>query len=381
MDYGLILILVVILAGFAGDFWLIIKRLSPTATPEIDSNELVNTVISVAKEKLEGDKQQISADMAAKKEAIELLVKDLKKDIEARQQEIRSLEQDRNLKFGEITKAIDEHKKLTSALQGSTNELKRVLSNSQLRGSWGERQVEQIFHNAGFMEGTHYFVQLAMPSSNVRPDFTVMLPNKQKICIDAKFPFSNLQLMSQAEGKDEKQKYDKLFAADVKQKIIEIAGKGYFSVEDGTCDYAVMFVPSESVFEYINRAHPEIVDEALSKKVLMASPYSLVAIIRTINEAYRNFYYESSMREIIKKVDVFLNDYRLFQGEFEKFGKDLGMAMADYEKITGTRYKQMGLHIRQIQEARSGTKVLNGASEARGELEPESAVVEWEIEA
>src|SRR5690606_31208998 len=99
-----------------------------------DSNELVNTVIAVAREKLEGDKKEMSVEMAAKKEAIELLVKDLRKDIEVRQEEIRGLEKDRNLKFGEITKSIEEHKKLTSELQGSTEELKRVLSNSQLRG-------------------------------------------------------------------------------------------------------------------------------------------------------------------------------------------------------------------------------------------------------
>jgi DNA recombination protein RmuC len=321
---------------------------------------LVNTVIAVAKERLEGDKQQMAADMASKKEAIEALVQDLKKDIDERQKEIRLLEQDRNLKFGQITKSIEEHKKLTSELQDSTQELKRVLSSSQLRGSWGERQIEQIFHNAGFMEGQHYFVQLAMPSSNVRPDFTVLLPNKQKICIDAKFPFTNLQLMSQAEDKAEKQRYDTLFATDVKAKINEIAGKGYISVEDGTCDYAVMFVPSEAVFEHINRAHPELVDEAMDKKVIMASPYSLLAIVRTVLEAHKHFTFESSMAEILKKLGLFLNDYRLFQDEFAKFGGDLQKSLDDYQKITTTRYKQMDLHIRQIQEAHKGSKQLVG---------------------
>ena len=97
----------------------------------------------------------------------------------------------------------------------------------------------------------------------------------------------------------------------------------------------------------------------MARKVLMASPYSLVAIIRTISEAYKNFYYETSMHEIVKKVDVFLNDYRLFQDEFGRFGKELTDTMAAYEKITGTRYKQMDLHIRQIQSARSGTKQLD----------------------
>ena len=358
MDYGLIIILVVIIEGFAVLFWLIAKRLSPTS---IDSNELVNTVISVAKEKLEGDKQQISADMTAKKEAIELLIKDLKQDIEVRQKEIRGLEQDRNLKFGEISKQIEEHKKLTAELQGSTEELKRVLSSSQLRGSWGERQLEQIFHNAGFLEGQHYMVQHQL-KSGVRPDFVVRLPNDQIVCIDAKFPFSNLQKMTETEDKAEKARLAKLFATDVKAKINEVSGKGYISPDDGTMDFAIMFVPSEVVFDHINKVHADLVDDAMSKKVVMASPYSLLAIVRTVLEAHKHFVFESSMAEVLKKLNLFLNDYRLFQDEFKRFGDDLERSLKDYNQITSTRYKQMDLHIRQIKEVQAGTRNLGGTA-------------------
>lgn len=350
--------MLVILGGFAALFWWLNKRLSSPAQ-SIDSNELVNTVISVAKEKLEGDKQQISADMAAKKEAIELLVKDLKKDIDERQKEIRGLEQDRNLKFGEIAKSIDEHKKLTAELQSSTQELKRVLSNSQLRGSWGERQLEQIFHNAGFLEGQHYLVQHQL-KSGVRPDFVVLLPNNQMVCIDAKFPFANLQLMTQADDKVEKARLGKLFAADVKAKITEVASKGYISPEDGTMDFAVMFVPSEVVFDHINRAYADLVDEAMAKKVIMASPYNLLAIVRTVMEAHKHFVFESSMAEVLKKLNLFLNDYRLFQEEFERLDKGFQTVQKEFTQIQQTRYKQMDLHIRQIKDAHAGSKVING---------------------
>lgn len=361
MSQDILIVIIVIILGFVGLYWLIARRQS-SAAAELDTNQLIQTVISVAKEKLEGDKQQISADVAAKKEAIELLVNDLKKDIEERQKEIRHLEQDRNLKFGEITKSIEEHKKLTSELQGSTEELKRVLSNSQLRGSWGERQLEQIFHNAGFLEGQHYMVQHQM-SSGVRPDFVVKLPNNKMVCIDAKFPYANLQLMTQAEDKAEKQRLAKAFALDVKAKINEVSGKGYISQADGTMDFAIMFIPSEIVFDHINKAHPELVDEAMTKKVIMASPYNLLAIVRTVLEAHKHFIFESSMAEVLKKLNLFLSDYRKFQEEFAKFGASLEKAQKDYDQITSTRYKQMDLHIRQIQEAHQGTKQLEAVED------------------
>ena len=173
-EFGVII--AVIILGFIGLYWLLSRRLSSPGA-SVDSNQLVQTVIAVAKEKLDGDKQQISADVAAKKEAIELLVKDLKKDIDERQKEIRQLEQDRNLKFGEISKSIEEHKKIAGELQGSTDDLRRVLSNSQLRGSRGERQVEQkeIDEDNGRehskieeIEEENYFFKLSKYADQVR---------------------------------------------------------------------------------------------------------------------------------------------------------------------------------------------------------------------
>lgn len=360
MDYGLVIILIVVIAGFVGLFWWLNKRLS-SPTSSLDSNQLVNTVISVAKERLDGDKQQMNADMAAKKDAIESLVKDLKRDIDERQKEIRLLEQDRNLKFGEVTKSIDEHKKLTADLQGSTDDLKKLLSNSQLRGNWGERQLEQIFHNAGFLEGQHYLVQQQLPTG-VRPDFMVKLPNNRIVCIDSKFPFSNLQLMTQSDDKAEKVRLDKAFATDVKAKIAEVSGKGYISPEDGTADFAIMFVPSEAVFDHINKAHPELVDDAMAKKVIMASPYNLLAIVRTVLEAHKHFTFESSMAEVLKKLNLFLNDYRMFQEEFSRLDKSFAAAQKELSRIQNTRYKQMDLHIRQIREVQAGSKNLAEAA-------------------
>src|SRR5690606_4508084 len=117
----LLILSAILVIGFTIVIFLLSRK--PSAQADIDSNQLIQTVLTVAKEKLDSDKQQIAADMNAKKDAIELLVKDLKKDIDERQKEIRQLEQDRNLKFGEIAKSIEEHKKLTSDLHISTSEL------------------------------------------------------------------------------------------------------------------------------------------------------------------------------------------------------------------------------------------------------------------
>src|SRR5690606_13400304 len=102
-----------------------------------------------------------------KRQVIEKMVDQLKQEIDTRQKEIRLLEQDRNKKFGEISTAIEEHRKITEELKTSTESLSKVLANNQVRGQWGERIIEDILRSAGFIENIHYQRQKSLGSSSV----------------------------------------------------------------------------------------------------------------------------------------------------------------------------------------------------------------------
>lgn len=339
--------------------WLFKSRSKVTST---DIHDLVHqtisrsipTIIQIAREQLEGEKREIKTDLANKKEAIEKIVEKLEQDIRYRHSELQEVEKERSRQFGEVAKAVEEHRRLTEKLQTSTEGLRQVLSNNQHRGEWGEIAAERILENGGLVEGQHYIKQKQLETTTSRPDFILLLPQGKKVCVDAKFPFSELYEYSQTEDKQTQKVLLAKFETSVKNKIKQITTRGYISEDENTLDYVILFIPSERVFSFINKNFPHVVDRALSKKVVIASPYSFFAIVRTIDQAYRNFYFEQSSKKILKVLEDFVKDYRRFQDEFGQFGENLERLQKTYEKITNVRYKQLDLRFRKIEEYRRG---------------------------
>jgi len=217
----------------------------------------IGKITAQSKEVLESEKETIKSDLENKQKAIEKLVKDLHKDLDERQREIRSLERDRTKKFSEITTSLEEHRKIATELRTSTEQLSKVLSNNQKRGQWGERIIEDLLEANGLVEGVHYVRQTSLHNSTLRPDITLLLPNERFVPVDVKFPYSEIQKMAVAETKSAKAGHLKQFGKDLKTKIDKVSE--YIDPSHNTLDYAILFVPNEMVFSFINQKFPDLV--------------------------------------------------------------------------------------------------------------------------
>jgi DNA recombination protein RmuC len=359
VELVLVLFLIVLTAGFISIYFLIKNSLEKN-NQESDLEGMINKVFGmsanrIAKQSrdiLAGEKEIIKTDLDNKQKTIEKLVTKLQEDIKVRQQEIRLLEQDRVKKFGEITTAIDEHRKLTQDLKTSTEQLASVLSNNQARGEWGERIIEELLTNNGLVEGVHYLKQAKQSSGVLKPDITLLLPNKRNVPVDVKFPYQEIQKMSMAETKSAKAIHLKQFVQDLKVKINKVAG--YIDPEQDTLDYAIMFVPNEMVFSFINQKFPDLIDLALSKRVIIVSPFTFLIVARTIIESYKNFMIGDKLKEIVKYVSEFSGEWTKFKDEFNRFGRSIDTLRTGFDKITSTRAKQMDRKIDKIDSLGSG---------------------------
>lgn len=355
----LIILLVVILGGFYFLYQTIQKQFKENQQEQIAS--MIDTVFGKSAAKvaeqsrqiLQGEKEIIKTDLDNKQQVIEKLIGKLQEDMKVRQEEIRSLEQDRTKKFSELTSALDEHRKQTDELVISTKNLEKVLSNNQQRGEWGERIIEDLLQANGLVEGVHYVRQVMLATTNLKPDICLLLPNERKVAIDVKFPYQEIQKMAIAESKAQKQTHLKQFRRDLKVKVDKVAL--YINSEAKTLDYAIMFVPNEMVFSFINQRFPDIVDEAVSKRVLMVSPFTFLIVARTVLESYRNFMIGDTLKEIVGYVDEFVSEWDKFKGQFEKYGRSLGTLQKDYETLTGTRFRQMDRRVERIQSYQTGS--------------------------
>ncbi len=363
---GLALVITLIL-GFVGLYILIYQALHKAQNPQ-NLEAMVNQAFGLSAQKiaeqskqiLGSEKDAIRIDLDNKQKMLERLVKELKDDVKTRQDEIRLLEQDRTKKFTELVGQLGEHRKLTEELNISTRQLSSVLSNNQQRGEWGERIIEDLLQANGLMEGVHYVRQTQQLTGGLRPDITLLLPNQRNVPVDVKFPYAAIQKMANAATKAEKEAFVKQFSLDLKTKITKVAG--YIDPAQQTLDYAILFVPNEMVFSFINQRFPELVDEAIAKRVLIVSPFTFLIVARTVMESYRNFMIGDKLKEVITYVDEFVGEWQKFKDKFSKYGKSLQTLQSDYEDITGTRVRQMERKIEKIEGYRRGSLLEAGTA-------------------
>jgi len=294
--------------------------------------------------------------MTHEKEAIETMVKNLQQDLHQRQDEIRSLEQDRTKKFSELATTLENYRLSTDQLKISTQQLASVLSNNQTRGAWGERIIEDLMQANGLVEGIHYVKQTKLTATTLRPDITLLLPNHRNVPVDVKFPYAEIQKMAATESKTEKDAHLKQFASDLKTKIAKVAE--YINPAYQTLDYAILFVPNEMVFSFINQRFPDLVDDAMAQRVIIVSPLTFLIVARTVIESYRNFMMEDKLRDIIQYVSEFVTEWGSFQEEFVKLGRSLDTASSGYQKLSTTRINQLEKKIKKIQQHQSGVLTL-----------------------
>lgn len=363
MTDWIILLIIVVIAGFVG-LYFALRQMLGAKQGEEDLEGLVNKIFGMSvpkiaaqsKEILSGEKEAIKVNLENKQKVIEKLVGDLQRDLQERQKEIRGFEQDRVKKFSEITTTLTEHRRLAEDLKTSTQQLASVLSNNQTRGAWGERIIEDLLQSSGLMEGTHYIRQTKQKNSELKPDITLLLPDNRNVPVDVKFPYQAIQKMSMTEVKTEKVEFAKQFSTDLKLKINKVAE--YISSENDTLDYAILFVPNEMIFSFINQKFPELIDLAMSKRVMIVSPFTFLIVASTVRESYRNFMIGGKLKKVVKYIDEFVGEWGKFREEFDKFGRSIDTLSTGYEKITSTRTKQLERKIEKIENYRQGSSNL-----------------------
>lgn len=313
-----------------------------------------NVIAEQSRSILAGERDTIKVDLANKQQMMEKMVAQLREELQARQDEVRSLDRDRIKQFSELTTALTEHRKLTDELKTSTQQLATVLSNNQLRGEWGERIIEDLLQSNGLVENVHYLrQQFLQGSTTLKPDITLLLPDKRVVPVDAKFPYQEIQKMVLAEGKALKAAHLKQFEADIRVKVAKVAQ--YIDPASSTLDYAIMFVPNEMIFSFLNQRLPQVIDEALAKRVMIVSPFTFLIVARTVMESYRNFMIGDKLKEVVRYVDEFSKEWQVYKDEFAKFGRSIETLRGGYEKLTTTRAKQLDRKIDRINSYRSGS--------------------------
>lgn len=220
---------------------------------------------------------------------------------------------------------IDEAQKKIDGLTMNVVSLQELLGDKRSRGAFGEVQLEALVRNV--MPVTSYAMQHVL-SNGTRVDCALFLPDPTgTVAVDSKFPLENYHRMLEREVSEvERLSAQRQFKADVKKHVDDIASK--YIIPNVTSDGAVMFIPAEAVFAEIHAYHPDIVDYAMSRRVWVVSPTTLMAVLNTA-------------RAVLKDVET-RKQVHIIKDELGKLGKEFSRF--------DVRMKKLADHIRQAHE-------------------------------
>lgn len=220
---------------------------------------------------------------------------------------------------------IDEAQKKIEGLTTNVVSLQELLGDKRSRGAFGEVQLEALVRNV--LPVSAYAMQHCF-DNGTRVDCVLFLPAPTgTVAVDSKFPLENYHRMLESGlGEAERATAQRLFKADIKKHVDDIAAK--YIIADVTSDGAVMFIPAEAVFAEIHAYHPDIVHYAMSKRVWMVSPTTLMAVLNTA-------------RAVLKDVET-RKQVHIIKDELGKLGKEFSRF--------DVRMKKLADHIRQAHE-------------------------------
>jgi len=310
-------------------------------------------LIELAKAKLETERQIGSKELDSKKSLIDQELKNLNKQLEDVSKLVCDLEKDRVDKFGQLSKVLEGVSQQNRDLNAVTTDLKQALSSTKARGQWGERMAEDVLRMAGLVENINYLKQKTLTNNNLRPDFTFLLPNELKLNMDVKFPLNNYMKYIEAEAETDKNMFCSKFLQDVKARVKEVTSKDYIDPEENTVDYALLFIPNEQIYVFINEMDRTIIDEAIKNRIIICSPATLFAVLAIIRHAIDNFALEKTSNEILTLLNTFKKQWQLFIDKFDKLGSKIKEAQSEYDVLTTTRARQLERPLNKIENLRN----------------------------
>ncbi len=308
--------------------------------------------LKLAALRLETEREKSKGDLDTKKELIDQSLGKMQKEFEKITGVISEFEKDRIKKYGELSENLRAVGLQTNKLCETTDSLQQALSNSRVRGQWGQRMAEDVLRFAGFIEDINYVKEKVLQSSGTKPDFTFFMPHDMKVNMDVKFPIENyLKYLDEKSGTD-RENFKKAFLKDVRDRLKEVTSREYINPAEHTVDYVLMFIPNEQVYTFIHEEDHSILDDALSSKVILCSPITLFAVLAIMRQAVDNFSLEETSNEILSLLGSFKKQWGNFINKFDSLGSKIYSAVEEYEKLLSTRKNMLEKPLNRIESLR-----------------------------
>ncbi|WP_264211990.1 DNA recombination protein RmuC [Leisingera thetidis] len=294
--------------------------------------------LSLVSERFQAHSKSADEDLAKRHAAIEGLVKPLDQKLGQFGERIKEIEQARNEAYGAIQTQVKHLAEGQAMLGGETRKLVQALRAPKTRGRWGEMQLRQVFEMAGMAEHVDFELEKSVGTDDGmrRPDAVVRIPGGKSIVVDAKTPLEGYLDALEAETPDQQQEALLRHSGHVKTHVRQLASKSYQSALGETPDFVVMFIPGETFVSAAVETDPGLIEYAFENKVLIATPTTLMALVKSIAYGWQQEKMAENAVEVQKTAKELYDRLSTFSKNLAAVGKSLSSSVNNYNKAVGS---------------------------------------------
>ncbi len=314
--------------------------------------EMENTFQAVASRIL-----QSSSDELVKRasEQMQAIVQPLQNDLQQLDNHVHELERKREGAYSGLQEQIRALNEAHLRLQSSTQELTQALKSTRSRGQWGELQLRRVVELAGMLEHVDFNVQVS--GNGVRPDLLIHLPNGGHLPVDAKAPF-DAYLKTTSATEEEAARHLQAHARALKEHVRQLSSKGYWKAFDPAPEFVVLFVPNEAMLSAALQHDPDLLDFAIQQRVMLTSPITLLALLRTVAWGWMQNALAENAKAIARQGNELYSRLETFIGHLAHLQKHLGNAVESYNQAIGSLESRVAPAVRALREMGIGESDL-----------------------
>ena len=277
------------------------------------------------------------------KESSESEAKILREELKSLKELIENERKQRGEAYGSITENVKLLQEQYRGLELSANKLSSALKDSSMRGNWGEVQLKRVIEHSNMVNHIDYIEQktIETPNGIQRPDAIVKMPGGRQLVIDSKAPGRLLDAYD-SDNIDEQEQFMKQFADDVWDTVKSLGLKSYqdnIKDENGnkiSPDFVIMFMPGEHMLQIALLHRPTLWEEAVERNVILASPYILLALLRSVFYSWQQEERNNNANRILEVTEQLAERINTFVGHIEGIGKGLKSSIKSYNKTIGS---------------------------------------------